>query len=152
MKTLRAIPAYLIALSFVLVVPVSFIGLTDFARLLVNATGLKVSPIYSGGPVAREIPHGAYTTRLHEPVFESLFGRSKEGFVQIDWTPKAAVPPLIDEAIDCDADGRPDFRVRWDRTRGAPELGECRVGVLGLAGHYELAERYALRVRLSGAQ
>jgi hypothetical protein len=134
MKTLRAIPAYLIALSFVLVVPVSFIGLTDFARLLVNVTGLKVSPIYSGGPVAREIPHGAYTTRLHEPVFESLIGRSKEGFVQIDWTPKADVPPVIDEMIDYDADGRPDFRVRWDRARGVPELVECRAGVLARRG------------------
>lgn len=152
MKTLRSIVIYLVAFAFILVVPVSFIGLNDFARLIVKVTGLTISPIYSGGLVAREICHGAYTTRIHEPVFESLFGRSKDGFVQIDWAPKSAAPAVIDEVIDYDADGCPDFRVQWDRAAGAPKISGLRAEVLGVEGHYELAERYAIRVRLTTAK
>lgn len=152
MKTLRSISAYLIALLLILVVPVSFVGLTDFARLIVNVTGLTINPLYSGGRVVRELSHGAYVTRLHAPVFESLVGRAESGFVQIDWAPKAGVPAVIDETVDYDADGRADFHVRWERAGGVPVLSDQRAEVLGVEGHYELAERYMVRVKLTAAK
>jgi hypothetical protein len=149
MKTAKATVAYLLALAAIPLVLVTFVGLHKWASVLMDGTGLVLSPRFTGGAVVSKIDHGTYTTSIHEPVFERLFGHSRNGFVQVDWGRKAAVPVSIDEEIDFDADGTPDFRIQWDRPSGKLLLKPLRREVVELGGHYELAERYSVRVRLT---
>lgn len=148
LRFLRAFAAYLLAFAGIPLVLVALMGMTPLAATLVRITGLKVSPQYTGGAVVRRVDHGAWSTQVHEPVFEALFGHSREGFVQVDWTPRQAVPQRLEEEIDYDGDGRADFSVRWDRAEGAPTIRAIAPEVGALEGHYVLAERHAIRVRL----
>ena len=152
MKTLRSLLVYLVAFAFIPLVVVSFANLYPFARGLMGASGLTIAPHITGGPVAARVEHGAYATSIHRPVFESLLGRPREGFVQVAWSRKADVPALLDEEIDYDADGTADFRIRWDRTAGDIRLTPHRPEVRSLAGHYALADRYAVRVNLTASK
>jgi hypothetical protein len=152
MKTLRSLLVYLVALAFIPLVVVAFANLYPIARGLMGASGLTIAPHITGGPVATRVEHGAYVTSIHRPVFESLLGRPREGFVQVTWSRKADVPAVIDEEIDYDADGTADFRIRWDRAAGDIRLTPHRPEVGTLAGHYVLAERYAVRVNLTASK
>ncbi len=152
MKTLRSLLVYLVAFTVIPLVVVAFANLYPLARVLMGATGLTIAPHISGGPIVRRIDHGAYTTSIHQPVFESLFGRPREGFVQVAWSRKADVPAIIDEEIDYDGDGTADFRLRWDRAAGDLRLTPHRAEVGTLAGHYALADRYAVRVNLTASK
>ena len=151
MKLLRLLRSGLALMAAFLLIPVvllTLMGLTDLARAFMHTTGLTVAPHYTGGPEIARVEHGAYATRLHRPVFDRLIGQADTGFVQIDWDNKAAVPAVLDEAIDYNADGRPDFRLHWARAAGAPELVALAPEVGPLLGHYELADRFAVRVQL----
>ena len=64
-------------------------------------------------------------------------GESKEGFVQVDFGPKAAVD-YIDAEIDYDGDGAADFRVQWDPSTTEATLTPHLPFVLGLKGTREL--------------
>lgn len=152
MKTLRALLVYLVAFAFIPLVVVAFANLYPIARGLMGATGLTIAPHITGGPVAARVEHGAYATSIHQPVFESFVGRPREGFVQVAWSRKADVPALLDEEIDYDYDGTADFRIRWDRTAGDIHLTPHRPEVGSLAGHYALADRYAVRVNLTASK
>ena len=152
MKTLRSLLVYLVALATIPLVFVAFANLYPIARGLMGATGLTIAPHITGGPVAARVDHGAYATSIHRPVFESLIGRPREGFVQVAWSRKADVPALLDEEIDYDADGTADFRIRWDRTAGDIRVAPHRPEVGSLAGHYALADRYAVRVNLTASK
>jgi hypothetical protein len=92
MKTLRALLVYLVAFAFIPLVVVAFANLYPIARGLMGASGLTIAPHITGGPVAARVEHGAYATSIHQPVFESLVGRPREGFVQVAWSRKADVP------------------------------------------------------------
>ncbi len=152
MKTLRALLVYLVAFAFIPLVVVAFANLYPIARGLMGASGLTIAPHITGGPVAARVEHGAYATSIHQPVFESLVGRPREGFVQVAWSRKADVPALLDEEIDYDSDGTADFRIRWDRTAGDIRVTPHRPEVGSLAGHYALADRYAVRVNLTASK
>ena len=152
MKTLRSFLVYLVALATIPLVVASFANLYPIARVLMGASGLTIAPHISGGPVVRRVEHGAYATNIHRPVFESLLGRPSNGFVQVTWSRKADVPAVIDEEIDYDADGTADFRIHWDRAAGDIRLTPHRPEVGTLAGHYVLAERYAVRVNLTASK
>jgi len=74
-------------------------------------TGLKISPVFSGGEIVRTLDRGAYRVFIHRPVFDSLAGERSSGFVQVDWGPLEALPARMEENVDFDGDGRPDFAV-----------------------------------------
>ncbi|HVP39326.1 MAG TPA: hypothetical protein VMS93_09110 [Candidatus Saccharimonadales bacterium] len=149
----------------------TFIGLNGWARVLVQITGVAISPWYTGGKVVRVIDHGAYRTHLHEPVFTGLLGPRKTGFVQVDLlTPEpaaataaggargaaraAAVPDSVHlpghlvESVDFDGDGAADFRLDVDTRVGTARVTAFNPRVLGVHEIIRFEHGLGLRVRL----
>jgi hypothetical protein len=116
-------------------------------KLLVSATGLEISPQYTGGEVRYRSAQDGYRIDIHETVFPTLLGESREGFVQVDFGPKSTVGQ-IDAEVDYDNDGAVDFRVQWDTATMDATLTPYSPLVFGLDGTFELEKAYALRVNL----
>jgi len=79
----------------------------------VAATGVRVDPSLSGGRVVREIPRAGYRILVHEVVRPRAPLQRTRPFVQVAFTPAAALPAAVDDAVDLDGDGRDDVRVRF---------------------------------------
>lgn len=126
----------------------TFVGMDFFARGLVEATGLKVSPWMNGGEVIQVVEHGGYQTQIHQPVFDGLFREKKEGFVQVDWTPLKNLPPGINEEVDFDRDGRADFKIDLDVEAVSAKITKENSRVKSLEGCYKLQDGRAVRIRL----
>jgi hypothetical protein len=134
MKRLRKFLAYGWALMAVPILLATFIGNNVWAKKLVNFTGLKVSPLYTGGEVAQTIKHEGYETLVYQPVFDGPLGERKNGFVQIEWKATGdKLPETIDELIDFDKDGKNDFRIKLNtaKNRSQLEAYSSRVEELG---------------------
>ena len=113
MKKLIKNLAYVWAAAALPIVLATFFYGDFFAKKLVASTGLKVSPIYTGGETAKTIKHEGYVTMIHRPVFDGLFCERKNGFVQINWKAEGEkLPESIDEEIDFDSDGKIDFKIK----------------------------------------
>ncbi len=117
-------------------------------RTLVRALGLTLAPSIDGGEVRQTIPHGAYETQVHRPVFDGLIGQRGTGFIQIDWSPLKSLPASIDEEIDADRDGTPDFRLAVDTRSVESALTSYSSWVIGLEGTYARKESLAVRIQL----
>ncbi len=130
-----------------------FFGMSDFAKLFVSATGLVVSPWFSGGEVVATVDHDGYETRIHQTVFQALIGERKEGFVQVDWAPIDALPGTIDEEIDYDNDGNADFRIELDTEARQAQITPYSQQVMFLEGVYQVREEaLAIRARLKNSR
>ena len=82
MKTLRSILGYGAAALSILIMVATFPSIGILGEPLIRATGLTLSPNYTGGEVMRTIDHGTYQTQIHRPVFDdTLIGERKRGFV-----------------------------------------------------------------------
>jgi hypothetical protein len=151
MRKLQAVLGYAAAyLAPVLVLAVIFLLIGGgLDRMVAAATGLTLAPSIGGGELIRTIPHGAYEAQVHRMVFDGLLGQRREGFIQVDWAPLAGLPGSIDEEIDADADGKPDFRVTVDTAGRESRLTAYAPWVLGVEGAYRRRESLAVRVRLS---
>jgi hypothetical protein len=149
MTRLRSILGYTAAvLSFVVMVG-AFPALEIFGEPLITATGLTVSPNYTGGEVTRTIDYGAYQMQVHRMVFDDvLIGERRTGFIQVDWSPLEGLPARIDEAVDVDGDGQADFRVEVDTLGEEATLTPHATWVLDVDWVYRLEDALALRVRL----
>jgi hypothetical protein len=149
MKIVKASYGYILAL---LGVPLVLFGLmgpsTGLDQALISATGLTLSPWIDGGPVVQTIDHGSYQAQVHRMVFDALVGERKEGFIQVDWLPPAALPARIDEEIDADGDGQPDLRVEVATESKETTLTAYAPWVLGLEGVYRLEDKLVVRVNL----
>ena len=93
----------------------------------VAATGLRIDPVYTGGEVVREIARDGYRVRVHRAVYPTTPLQRVEPFVQLDWTPAAALPARISEEVDLDGDGRADLRASFSVPRNVD--AELRVEV-----------------------
>jgi hypothetical protein len=114
MNRLRSILGYSWAGAMVPFLLAMFFGWNVWSSRLVRATGVGISPWYTGGEVARTVDHGAYRTSIHRPVFDGLIGQRREGFVQVDWKPAeegASLAVPLTEELDLDGDGTADCRV-----------------------------------------
>lgn len=107
MKSLKSIPAYIWAVFCMFLIPVTFMGNAYFARELATLPFMKVSPVYTGGDSIRSYKHDGMTVTINKPVFESLIGKSRKGFVQIKFSGK--LPSIIKSTIDYNNDGIVDF-------------------------------------------
>ena len=145
---LQTFLGYTTAVLMMVVVLATFLGMNSFSHKLISATGLKISPWFSGGEIVRTIDHGSYKTLQHRAVFDALIGQRAEGFVQVDFSPSAALPDKINEKIDFDLDGKIDFNLEYDVSSNSAVLTAYNPRVLSLAGCYVLKERRAVRVRL----
>ncbi len=149
MKLIKKFLAYGWALMAVPILLATFMGMNLWAQKLVGFTGLKVSPIYTGGEVARTIRHEGYETLIHQPVFDGLLCERKNGFVQIGWkATEGKLPELIDEAIDFDGDEKNDFRIRLNTTTNTCQLEGYSSGVVSPREVLVLENERIVRVSL----
>jgi hypothetical protein len=148
MAKIRSIIGYMWAIAAIIVVFATFLGSNFFSRALVAASGVKISPRYSGGEVIRSVDHGAYRTLVHRPVFDALIGEKSEGFIQLNWEPLAGLPGVIEESVDYSGDGKTDFSVRLDTKTGETSLTPIGPLVLSMEKVVKLDNGWMVRVRL----
>jgi hypothetical protein len=86
-----------------LATPLAFLALAGsgaFSRAISERSGLKISARFTGGEVVSSVKHGAYSAAIHRPVFDGAAGeRRPEGFIQVAWSPLAALPPVLKEEV-----------------------------------------------------
>ncbi len=147
---LKAFLGYTWAVLLTIVVLATFIGMQTWTRGLATATGVQVSPKFTGGEVVRTVPGDLFTTSIHRPVFASLIGESAEGFVQIDWAPPEgkSLPAIIDQDIDYDGDGAADFHIRLDTQTSAVSLNPLSPHVLSVEEVLDFGRDRAVRIVL----
>ena len=148
MRKLRSIAAYTWAAAAVPIVLAAFMGMETWSKRLVAVTGLTVSPWCTGGEVLRTVDHGPYQTSIHRPVFDGLISECSVGFVQVEWGPPDRLPERIEEDIDLDGDGRPEFRVQLVPATAAITLVPYDQRVKKLEGVYRLKRGLAIRIAL----
>ncbi|HNS15153.1 MAG TPA: hypothetical protein PKM08_07460 [Syntrophorhabdaceae bacterium] len=148
MPKIRSILGYMWAGAAIIVVFATFLGSSIFGRALVAASGVKISPLYSGGEVVRSVDHGSYKALIHRPVFDALIGERSEGFIQLNWEPLAGLPPVIEESVDYNGDGKEDFSVRIDTKTGKTTLTRINPQVASIEESVKLDDGWVARVQL----
>jgi hypothetical protein len=114
---MRTILGYTFAgLSSLLMLIMPFVLFPAFTRLVV-ATGVRVDPVYSGGPLVRTIARPGYRILVGAPVrSRAPLGRT-EPFLQLEWTPADSLPARVADGVDTDGDGRSDLLVAFEVPR-----------------------------------
>lgn len=148
MKKLKAFLGYFVAALMVPLALLTFMGLGPIAETIVNVTGVQISPWFTGGEVVRTVSHPRYETRIHRPVFDALIGEQREGFVQIVWTPLEALPEVVEETIDYDNDGAPDFVITLRPKSKTAEWQALTSQPYGMDGPYAIGEGMGVRIKL----
>jgi hypothetical protein len=148
MTKIKAILGYIWAMFAVFIVLATFMGNDYFSERLASATGIKVSPWFSGAEVVHTVDHGAYKTYIHRPVFDALIGEKKEGFMQLNWEPYAGLPSVVQEAIDYNGDGKEDFLITLNTKTGDKSLISYNPTVRAIEGPYRLTKGWVIRVVL----
>lgn len=148
MKKWKTILGYTWAALAIIIAPITYIGGSAISRALASATGVIVSPRYSGGEIVQTINHGTYTTAVHRPVFDALIGQTKTGFIQVNWLPAAGLPPVVTETVDCNGDGKADFTIVLNTKTGEAVLTDKAAIVLSLEKTYHLRDGWAARINL----
>ena len=118
MSRLRAVLGYCGAsVGLLAAVLTPFLLLRVFTTA-VAGTGIQVAPVYTGGRLARTIDKGNYRILVNEPVrMPNRLVRGND-FVQIAWTPAAALPARIADEIDVDGDSKPDLMASFEPAPG----------------------------------
>lgn len=148
MKTLKGMLGYIWAFLTVIIVLATFMGNDYFSEQLASATGITISPWFSGGEIVRTVDHGTYKTYIHRPVFDALIGEKREGFMQLNWEPYAGLPSVIQEQIDYNGDNRVDFLITLNTKTGDASLAAHSPSVLSIERSYRLKQGWAARVHL----
>jgi hypothetical protein len=148
MSKLKGFLGHIWALLAFFIALVTFVGFDTLPRVLVAATGITVSPRFTGGEIVRTVDHGVYKTYIHRPVFDGLIGERQEGFVQLNWEPFAGLPPVIQEKIDYDGDHREDFLVTLDTRTGDASLTAFDTSARSIDRSYRVKKGWAVRVLL----
>lgn len=148
MKTIKGILGYSWALLTIIIVLATFVGNDYFSAKLASATGITISPWFSGGEIVQTIDHGAYKTYIHRPVFDALIGERREGFIQLKCETYEGLPPTIQERIDYNNDGREDFFMTLNTKTGKTTIATYNPTVLSIQGPYRLKKGLAVRVIL----
>jgi hypothetical protein len=135
MRRFKTILGIAWAAAAIPIVLAGFIGSDSLGARAVTATGIRVSPWYTGGDSLRCEDHGGWRTVIHREVTRGLLGERPEGFVQVDFKPDgdSSLPVQIDAEIDLDGEGSADVRVRLDTRKNTVELIALDRGSVGPA-------------------
>ncbi|MFA6074279.1 MAG: hypothetical protein WCV63_01795 [Negativicutes bacterium] len=98
---IKAFFAYLIAVAAILFMVFSFVGM-DKLEKIVLMTGLHPTAWYSGGQPATTVQRKGYELTVNHPVFKTVFGDAREGFVQFRLKGQPTLPAEIKENINID--------------------------------------------------
>jgi hypothetical protein len=148
LKKLKSVLGYTAAVLALAVVIATFAGQRQLSVALVSATGIKVSPWYTGGEVVKVVDHETYTTRIHRPVFDGLIGDRDEGFIQIRWEARSGLPPVIREEIGYSGKGRADFAVTLNTATGAATVAGYHPAVGPVIRAVRLDNGWVVRIAL----
>ncbi len=148
MNKIKKILGYTIAISYPIIFILAIISYNLYAKKFVEATGLKISPWYSGDIVIKTIDHDGYKTRIHKPVFQGFITERKFGFVQIDWVIINKIPDIIKESIDFDFDTKIDFYIEYNIKDNKAYIQSLNTDVIGIKGNYKLENSYIARIKL----
>ena len=96
--------------------------------------------------IAHVFPSGRF---VHRPVFDGLLGDRSDGFVQIDWRPAAKLPPMLQEKIDVDGDGREDFLIVLDTVKQTAAVSPDIAGVETAGQVFKLKDGWAVRIPMN---
>ena len=80
----------------------------------IGAAHLHIDPTYSGGEISHVIERPGYRIVVNRPVPRRSPLQRIGPFVQLAWTPAAALPAHLSDDLDLDGDGAPDVRVAID--------------------------------------
>ena len=100
--------AAILTILFALALPIKVLPIFVSA---IKALDLKIAPRFSGGEVAFVIDRGGYQIKVYHPVYPALVGEGSEGFVQLIWQPRSALPSEVQDALDLDGDGNVDCEI-----------------------------------------
>lgn len=149
MNRLKSILGHTWAILALPIILATFMGLDFWAKSLAKVTDVKISPWFSGGEIIRTLVHENYMTMLHRPVFDGLFGERKVGFIQINWVPLSEdLPPVINEEIDIEGDGKSDFRIQLNTLTNSVSFMDHSDRIIGIEAVYNLDRERAVRFRL----
>jgi len=148
MGRLKSVLGYTLAVLASLIVLATFFGNDYFSYKFASATGIKVSPWYTGGEIVKIVEHGTYRTIIHRPVYDGLMGERREGFIQIKWQSTAGLPPMIRETVDYDGYDKADFLVTLDTATGETTLIGYNPAVVSVKKTYKLDTGWAVRILL----
>jgi hypothetical protein len=104
-----------LTILFALALPLR--GFPIFLSAVANLN-LKIAPWFSGGEIAREIDRGDYQIKVYHPVYPALVREGQKGFIQLEWRPRSALPPRVQEAIDLNGDGTVDCEISFSNAPG----------------------------------
>ena len=147
MKKIKIIAGITWAILCLLLILVLFPGMNSFSASAARLPFMKINPNLSGGEVAREMVSAGCTLQIRKPVFDGLLRERKIGFVQIDW--RGRIPEIINDTIDFNFDGVPDFAVIIDREKPETELFPTKTEVIRIGTSTRTSYGWAIRVELT---
>ncbi|HNY10710.1 MAG TPA: hypothetical protein PKK26_03870 [Candidatus Wallbacteria bacterium] len=148
MNSIKNIIGYIWAVAAILLIIVIFIGSDFLSKKFVEASGLKVSPLYTGGETLRVVEKNGYKMTIQKPVFPALIGENADGFVQIVLRSETGFADVIEERIDYDGNAGDDFLIKIDTKKSAAEVSSCDGRPVSLIKLYSLKNGWAVRVRV----
>jgi hypothetical protein len=110
MKSFLGHLAAVLTIAAAALTPLLLIGL--FTRG-VAATGVRVDPVYAGPPARFTLERPGYRITVHEPFHKRWATNRAPSYIQVVWSPIAALPPEVNETLDLNGDGSPDAAVRF---------------------------------------
>jgi len=146
MKRLLSIPSYAWAIICMCIIPITFIGNDYFARKMATLQFMKVNPIYTGGDSLRCLKQDSMMITINKPVFESLIGAGRKGFVQIKFA--GELPDFIQSDIDYDNDSITDFNLNINRLTGETKFKVLTKQVTELDVSSRVNNNWIVRVKI----
>jgi hypothetical protein len=120
MKKIKIISGIAWAFAALILIIVLFPGLNNFSASAARLPFMKINPNFTGGEIGSRFISEGCTLSVRKPVFDGLIGERKNGFVQVDW--RGAVPDKINDTIDYNLDGSPDFCILINRKEFITDL------------------------------
>ena len=148
MKKLSIIPAYIWAAACFILIPVTFIKNDALAEKLARLPFMKIHPKYSGGDERMAYIKNGLHVSVFEPVFSGIKGKGSDGFVQVKFAGTNTMPATINEAIDYDLNGVPDFNVSVNTADGATTLEKLNNRVQSIQVSSKVKDYWLIRVNV----
>jgi hypothetical protein len=147
MKKVKIIAGVTWALAGMILIIILFPFLNSFSSSAAKLPFMKINPNYSGGEAASQVVSEGCTIVVRKPVFDWLIGERKNGFVQVDW--RGNIPENINDSIDYNLDGIPDFLVKVDRKSLQAQLVMFNPSVSKIKISTKTSYGWAVRVGVS---
>jgi hypothetical protein len=148
MKKIRIIPAYIWAAACFILIPITFIKNDALAEKLARLPFMKIHPRYSGGDERIAYINNGLHITVFEPVYSGIKGKGSDGFVQVKFAGTNKMPGTINEAIDYDLNGDPDFEVSINTSDGVTTLEKLNNHVQSVQVSSKVKDYWLVRVNV----